>query len=426
MATALIVIPVALSAATDMDVSAKPVLMSVTVAAAASFLTPVATPANLMVMGPGGYRFGDYWKLGLPLLVLCSASSRSCSCPSSGRSDGREVEGPGERALRVRLDRAASRRTSASQALVAEAYERYRGERARAPCSRRLPGARARIAADLFGICVVGHRRPRLHGRRRATCEFTIMSVSKPFVVRARLRGARRRRGARRGSASTPPGCRSTRSRRSSGARDGRTNPMVNPGAIAATSLVPGEAASAGSHPRRASRASPAASSRSNDEVYRSASATNCAQPGHRARCSQSYGRIDCDPAEAVDLYTRQCSLNVTAHDLAVMGATLADGGVNPLTRRARRRRRRLPLHARRDDDRRAVRDVGRLALRRRAAGQERHRRRDRHRLARQGRARHVRAAARRRRQQRQGTARGALPVARGSGSTCSPRGRTQ
>ena len=70
MATALIVIPVAVSAAADMSVSARPVLMSVTVAAAASFLTPVATPANLMVMGPGGYRFADYWKLGLPLLAL--------------------------------------------------------------------------------------------------------------------------------------------------------------------------------------------------------------------------------------------------------------------------------------------------------------------------------------------------------------------
>ena len=52
------------------DVSAKPVLMAVAVSAAASFLTPVATPANLMVMGPGGYRFGDYWKLGLPLMAL--------------------------------------------------------------------------------------------------------------------------------------------------------------------------------------------------------------------------------------------------------------------------------------------------------------------------------------------------------------------
>ena len=53
----------------SMGVSPRPVLMSVAVAAAASFLTPVATPTNLMVMGPGGYRFGDYWKLGLPLMV---------------------------------------------------------------------------------------------------------------------------------------------------------------------------------------------------------------------------------------------------------------------------------------------------------------------------------------------------------------------
>ena len=44
--------------------------MAVAVASAAAILTPVATPANLMVMGPGGYRFGDYWKLGLPMLVL--------------------------------------------------------------------------------------------------------------------------------------------------------------------------------------------------------------------------------------------------------------------------------------------------------------------------------------------------------------------
>ena len=43
--------------------------------------------------------------------------------------------------------------------------------------------------------------------------------------------------------------------------------------------------------------------------------------------------RIYCDPTEATDLYTRQCSLNVSAKDLAVMGATLADGGVNPITR---------------------------------------------------------------------------------------------
>jgi di/tricarboxylate transporter len=70
MATALIVIPIAVSSAAEYDISAKPVLMAVCVAAAASFLTPVATPANLMVMEPGGYRFGDYWKLGIVLLAL--------------------------------------------------------------------------------------------------------------------------------------------------------------------------------------------------------------------------------------------------------------------------------------------------------------------------------------------------------------------
>jgi di/tricarboxylate transporter len=69
-ATVLVVIPIAVSAAAELDISAKPVLMAVCVASGAAFLTPIATPANLMVMEPGGYRFGDYWKLGLPLMVF--------------------------------------------------------------------------------------------------------------------------------------------------------------------------------------------------------------------------------------------------------------------------------------------------------------------------------------------------------------------
>jgi di/tricarboxylate transporter len=69
-ATALIIIPVAVAAAGELDVSVRPVLMFVTLVSSAALLTPVATPANLMVMGPGGYRFGDYAKLGLPLLAV--------------------------------------------------------------------------------------------------------------------------------------------------------------------------------------------------------------------------------------------------------------------------------------------------------------------------------------------------------------------
>jgi di/tricarboxylate transporter len=74
-ATALIVIPIGLAAATSMGISPRPVLMSTAVAAAGAFLTPIATPTNLMVMGPGGYAFGDYWKLGLPLLIWFFAVS---------------------------------------------------------------------------------------------------------------------------------------------------------------------------------------------------------------------------------------------------------------------------------------------------------------------------------------------------------------
>jgi di/tricarboxylate transporter len=69
-ATALVMIPIAVSAADQVGISPRPVLMSLCVAAAVAFLTPVATPANLMVMSPAGYRFGDYWRLGLPLVVL--------------------------------------------------------------------------------------------------------------------------------------------------------------------------------------------------------------------------------------------------------------------------------------------------------------------------------------------------------------------
>jgi di/tricarboxylate transporter len=68
-ATALIIAPIAIAAAVDLGVSPRALVMSITVAAACSFFTPVATPPNLMVMGPGGYRFGDYWKLGVPLTL---------------------------------------------------------------------------------------------------------------------------------------------------------------------------------------------------------------------------------------------------------------------------------------------------------------------------------------------------------------------
>jgi len=66
-ATVLIIAPIAVAAGQASGVGPAPVLMMVAVAGAASFLTPIATPANMIVMGAAGYRFGDYWRLGLVL-----------------------------------------------------------------------------------------------------------------------------------------------------------------------------------------------------------------------------------------------------------------------------------------------------------------------------------------------------------------------
>jgi di/tricarboxylate transporter len=68
-ATVLIVAPIAVAAAQGTGTSVKPVLMLVAVAGAASLLTPISTPANMMIMSPAGYRFGDYWKLGLVVMA---------------------------------------------------------------------------------------------------------------------------------------------------------------------------------------------------------------------------------------------------------------------------------------------------------------------------------------------------------------------
>jgi di/tricarboxylate transporter len=75
VATALIVAPVAISVAAQLDVNPDAFLMGVAVAASCAFLTPIGHKNNIIIMGPGGYQFGDYWRMGLPLelLVLVTA-----------------------------------------------------------------------------------------------------------------------------------------------------------------------------------------------------------------------------------------------------------------------------------------------------------------------------------------------------------------
>jgi glutaminase len=215
------------------------------------------------------------------------------------------------------------------RALVAEAYQRFRSN-TDGQNSQVYP-ALARVPSHLFGICEVGTNGA-VYAIGDSDTEFTIMSVSKPFIfalvcehlgadqlrekigVNATGRAFNSVEGIERGD-------------------DGRTNPMVNSGAIATTSLVPGANLSEKwlfIHDGLSRFAGRKLSL--NEEVYVSASETNFRNQS-LARMLQSFGRIYMGPAEAVDLYTKQCALNVSARDLAVMGATLADGGVNPLTR---------------------------------------------------------------------------------------------
>jgi glutaminase len=214
--------------------------------------------------------------------------------------------------------------------LVAEAHERYKGNRE--GTNSDVYPALAAVPSNLFGICLAGTNGS-IYTAGDAEYGFAIMSVSKPFVFALVCESLGAEEAHEKlGVNSTGLPFNSLEAIERS--PEGRTNPMVNAGAIATTSLVPGR-----SNEDRwrfihdglsgfAGRTLPL-----NNEVYASATETNDRNQSI-ARLLKSLGRIELDASEATDLYTKQCSLNVSAKDLAVMGATLADGGVNPLTKK--------------------------------------------------------------------------------------------
>lgn len=213
-------------------------------------------------------------------------------------------------------------------ALVHEAHRRFRS--VTDGNNSQVYPALAAARSDLFGVCIATTR-GRTFTAGDAEHEFPIMSVSKPFVFAIVCHAigvdeAHERLGANSTGLAFDSLCAIERS------EDGRTNPMVNAGAIATTSLVPGATAETKWRCIRHGLSRFAGRALSvNSEVYASASATNYRNQSI-ARALQGRDRIYFDVDSTTDLYTRQCSLNVTARDLGVMGATLADGGVNPLT----------------------------------------------------------------------------------------------
>ncbi|MEV6969741.1 glutaminase A [Hamadaea sp. NPDC051192] len=212
--------------------------------------------------------------------------------------------------------------------IVADAY-RYASQDTGGHVADYIP-ALASAEPDLFGISVA-QTDGATHGIGDVDVAFTIQSISKAFVyalvcdlighdsVRERI-----------GVNNTGLAFNSVIAIE---LNDGHPmNPMVNAGAMATTALMPGASAEEQWEAIRSGLSAFAGRPlRLDEDVLSSEASTN-----HRnraiAQLLHSYGRLDRDPSQVVETYTRQCALQVTATDLAAMGSTLADGGVNPIT----------------------------------------------------------------------------------------------
>lgn len=215
------------------------------------------------------------------------------------------------------------------QTMVEAAHQRFASD-VEGDVSRVYP-ALAEMNPDFFGICLAGVT-GRLYHAGDWEESFSIMSISKPlvFALVADSLGVEVVR--------EKVGVNAT-----GGAFDslqaienhprGRTNPMVNSGAIATTSLAPGSSMEEkwGFIQEGLSRFAGRAL-QVNEDMLASALASNFRNRAI-AFLLQSRGAIYDDPLVALEIYTRQCCLEVTARDLALMAATLADGGVHPLSR---------------------------------------------------------------------------------------------
>lgn len=212
--------------------------------------------------------------------------------------------------------------------LVREAHARYRQHEG-GRVADYIP-VLAEADPALFGVCVAGSGGA-VHAAGDADVPFSVQSISKAFVYALVCEtfgheGVLERVGVNNTGLAF-------NSVIAVELNDGHPmNPMVNAGAIATTALVPGATPDEQWQFVRAGLSRFAGRELELDDVvYRSEAATNQRNRAI-ARLLESYGRIEVDPLDAVDVYTRQCALRVSARDLAVMGATLADGGVNPVT----------------------------------------------------------------------------------------------
>lgn len=214
------------------------------------------------------------------------------------------------------------------RAATAEAHRRFAGER-EGKNADYIP-VLAQVPSKLYGV-VVMTAEGEVAEAGDARHPFAIESISKVFSL-AKVLDEVGPEVLRRRIGSNPTG-ESFNSVQALLLHGGRPlNPFVNAGAIATVSLVRADSVEERWEKILATMAAFAGRDLAlMDEVYRSEAATN---QHNRAIAwlMDSMHTIYSDPMEATDVYTRQCSVGITCHDLAVMGATLAAGGVNPLT----------------------------------------------------------------------------------------------
>ena len=224
---------------------------------------------------------------------------------------------------------AAQSPASADKALTA-AFNKYKGLK-EGKNADYIP-ALAKVDSKLFGIALVTVD-GKVHTAGDVSTEVSIQSISKALVMARVIQDS--------GEAAIKESVGVDATGQDFGSiaaveqhKGKEMNAMVNPGAITVTSMIKGNDAEQVWNNIIGTLNDFAGRSLSiNQEVYKSESETNQRNQAIAA-LMKAYELLQGDPKQATDLYTRQCSVNVNAKDLAVMAATLANGGRNPMTRK--------------------------------------------------------------------------------------------
>lgn len=189
----------------------------------------------------------------------------------------------------------------------------------------------AKVPSELFGVAIVTANGD-VYTAGDVDYAFTIQSVSKPFTAALVMQEQGSADVIREKIGVEPTGMKFNSLLATQVVRGVSVNPLVNSGAIASVSLVKAKSAQERFDKiQQFYERLAAAELTVIEDVYQSEAATNQRNRAHAYILFVS-DRIYSDPMEAVDVYTRQCSIGITAKQLAVMGATLANGGVNPIT----------------------------------------------------------------------------------------------